>query len=941
MRRLRLPLALALSACASAPPEAPRGVLVRSTPASVGGEVPLSPYAILLPPNPAGRSVDLSAGRAGVLLQGRRVVVDRRGTLLELAEDPFAVNRVEELSERAGYLFLTSTGVGVAPHFTGEMRTIATGAFEDVTLGPGFVLARRSDGVVIAADLASGAPKKGLPLGFADVAAVGRRAIGLGHGGRVFATSDGDRWSDVTSRLDWTPTAVVADGDALFALSAVSSVAARLGDDGFTPAPMPQAPPPKDTLWPRSQHPLRAIATRGAPYGEDRAIVAEGGSVFVVSLRTAEVLESERGVLPPDRECAAIEAPGEVLFLCGTASGSAVFARSLQGGSTEHERSFLAPASFHVGADGALLFSGSCSLATSSPGTACIREEDGSWVEASRPEIADRPPEAPLRIVGWVPKPSGALMIVVGSGGGVWDLQTGTKTTFEDAEIQRLEALFSTSGHVIQRFAVEPGGAIAGLAQSGHGFRVYLESKRIELSPFHFPSAQHTGARVLASQGDRLFQSFDYGFSYREVVPPPLPGQTIPRACTAVGCVLGELARIGWPSKAPDTESAVRRPSHASVPPLAPAPRPLLRCELAGPAARKALPSGDERFGFGAELLRADGGATFAFFPRSVANPHAGDVEASNLRAMINGRLPAPSAGGAALGPNDTWRVRVLEPFDPKATVREATLRLRDVFDAVHAVGGPAPDIALSAEQGASLVVAGDPPSTLLSLGEGLAIWVRAPAPPLALSLGEGFFDVIVSAAQTGPDEVTVLTAGDEAAAIALGRGRVERRFAAGPPPDADVPLTPDALAVGASGELAMIRVTTRAPPSADAPALLLRPNAVPAALAPWSTLAVAGAPECEGMKGYRAVIATAEPWLRLGADDDLDTHRVGFALVRWSSERVCLDAIEVPAHAFDLDIGTVESYVAARFGKDGGAAHLFVAEGATLLEPRTCTIVP
>lgn len=941
MRILPLSLALVVTACASAAPEEPRGPRATpSAPAAAEREGPPSEYAIFLPQSPAGRVVDLTAGRSGVLLSGQRVVVDARGSVLELPADPFSVTRVEELPERAGYLFLTSVGVGVASHFSGELRLIATGAFEDVTLGPGFVLARRSDGTLVAADLASGAPRKGLPLGFADVATTGRRALGLGHGGRVFATSDGERWSDVTGRLDWTPTRVVREGDALLAVSPTQSLAARFGDGGFTPAAIPEGKRAADPLWPRSHSPVRAALTRGAPYGVDRAIVAEAGSVFVVSLRTAEVLESERGVLPPERECEATEVAGAVLFLCATAAGSAVFSRALDGGPTEIERSFHSPGSFHVGAEGAIVFSGPCSGATSPPGTACVREADGSWLEAARPEIADRPPEAPLRVVAWVPKPSGALMIVAGSGGGVWDLTSGEKTALAEVDVQRLEALFSTSGHVIRRFAVDRDGTIRGIAQSGHGFRVHPGDRRIELSPFHFPSAQPAGALVLASQGDRLFQSSDHGFSYVEVAPPPLAGHSPPRACTAVGCALGEIARIGWPASPPDDGAPARRRSFASTPPVAAVARPMLRCEIAGVAARKALAPSDERFGFGAELLPGAEGATFAFFPRAAANPFAGDLEAANLRAMITGRLPVSAAGGA-LGANETWRVRVLEPFDPRATVREATLRLRDVFDAVHAVGGTAPDVSLSAERGASLIVAGDPPSTLLGVADGLAIWVRPPAAPLALSLGEGFFDTIVSAVQTGPDELTVLTSGDTLAAITLGRGRTEKRLEPAPPPDAGAPLTPDALAVGPDGDLATIRVPTSSPPTAEAPALLLRPNAAPVALAPWSTVAVAGAGPCETMKGYRAVIVTPEPWLRLGAADDLESQRLGFALVRWSAERVCLDAVEVPAHSFDLDIGTVESYMAARFGKEGGAAHLFVAEGATLLEPRTCSIVP
>jgi hypothetical protein len=104
--------------------------------------------------------------------------------------------------------------------------------------------------------------------------------------------------------------------------------------------------------------------------------------------------------------------------------------------------------------------------------------------------------------------------------------------------------------------------------------------------------------------------------------------------------------------------------------------------------------------------------------------------------------------------------------------------------------------------------------------------------------------------------------------------------------------VNPDAIAVGGDGKLRVLRLPPGSdPPTADNPAWLLADDTAPLELAPWSTLQVASSAACAGGDGFRAVIQTQRPWLRL---DGANSRSSMTALVRWSTERVCLEAVEL-----------------------------------------------
>ncbi len=945
-----LVLGCVVAGCASAPaPDTQRAHPRGSAEVTSAAEPPASTYLPRVPPrSQVGRSFPLPDGTTGFFLGTRRAVFDPKAPAPIVADDPVAVHRAMELTKGDGFLFFTSLGLARAKEFAGPLEQLTTGTFQSVWVGPGFVLTRDHDGERQAIDLTTRQPRKGLPVGLVAVASDGALTVGLAEGGRTLRSTDrGATWKDVTADLAWTPTRVeLVEGEVVVS-SASLGQAARATASSFDPRPIPRtvAPRTDESGWPSSSSPLEAVARRGAAWSEGRAIVAEGGSVFVVSLRSGAIVEREPGVLPPDQPCDATSTSKATLFICPTNFGPAVYQRRHGTKKTELDRSFSTHGTFHRGAGDSLLFTAPCSGA-GKIGVACVRKSDGAWTEIGRPEVGDAPPDAPLQVAAWIPKEDGALLLVSGKQGGLWDATSADRTSLEEADVARIRALLSgASTTIVDRFSVTSDGSIVGLGSDSAGFRITKGGKVIERSPFRFHNLGIAGRHVLAYQQDRLWQSSDWGMTFAEVEPPPPPASPVTPACSEVGCVLHEWVRVGWDATPPSDASArPTRSTHANPPPARDRPLPTLRCVTAGAATRRVATKEDERPGFGPETLRLLDGDHVTFFPRGYAIGPAGTTEAANLRAALTGRVPEVTREGASFGATPPLRLRTLTPFDPKGAVQDGTVRLSDLLDAARSVGGGPPDVTPAEHRGHSLIVLSDPPSTLLAPPSAPLLWVRGRGAPLALSLGADPRGLtVVAAVQTGPDELTALAQDYTGAGFlrVLSRGRAEEAAISPPTIDGAPTLTPDSLAVGPDGRLGVLRIPTRTPPSQENPAFLLRPGTPPQPLAPWSTLAADGTPACEGMKGHRAVVATPSAWITTGIPLSGSVDAISFARVRWGTDRICLEAIELHAHEYDLGHITAASYMVARFGKDPAAGHLFTADGSELREPRSCTLDP
>ncbi|HTJ84106.1 MAG TPA: hypothetical protein VL400_20445, partial [Polyangiaceae bacterium] len=799
----------------------------------------------------------------------------------------------------------------------------------------------------------TGKPFVGLPLGAAKVAvdASGRAAL-VAEGGRAFV-SDGARWSDVTAKVPLAVSDIVERDGALYFVDASSS-AARLDPAGPILASLPPldtAAPRNDPRWRPSGSPLEAAVATGAPWADGQAIVAAAGSVYVVSTSSGAVVDVEDGAVPPDAACEATRLGDRVLFLCQGSGVATAFARAAGSRKTELEHSFASEGTFVRGAGDALLFMGPCAPRTTPPSrpdaVACARIEGRGWTELDRSgEISDTPPGQPLRVAAWIPKNDGATIVLGGKDGGLMDATTGARDKLDAEDATRLEALFQISGRVSDRSAVLADGTIVGFGRDGVGFRVTNGGRVIERSAFRMQSPVTSGARALARASatpDSLWLSSDYGFTYAEIAGTPLASES-PSACSDVGCTFRSWLRVGWDTTAPLPPAARRANVGPSV--ASSAQLPLLSCKLTGTMTRKAVAPGG-RFGFGAELV-TDETTFLGIYPRGGGTGILGPFEALDLRAAITGKAASPDAVDK---PSATFtqprRLRWVEPFDGKGTVREATLKLSDLFDAARSAGGTPPDPTATDDRGLAVVVGSrDDDATVIVSGSQLPlIWARGKDKPVVMSAGLDAQNLTLeSAVRVAPDAVTALF-GDGSGTVhvrTLGPGRTDELFALPPPPSSELaPQTPDTVALSDDGAIGVIRVLGFGAPTSSAPALLLLPGAAPVALAPWSTLEDATSPACAAGHGFHAVITSRAPWVRFGAPLEDGSDHVMIAKVRWGTDRVCLDGIEVSAVTHDLPEGlTVESYIAARFGKDASAGHVMVAEGAELREPRTCSLV-
>jgi hypothetical protein len=127
-----------------------------------------------------------------------------------------------------------------------------------------------------------------------------------------------------------------------------------------------------------------------------------------------------------------------------------------------------------------------------------------------------------------------------------------------------------------------------------------------------------------------------------------------------------------------------------------------------------------------------------------------------------------------------------------------------------------------------------------------------------------------------------------------------------------------------------------------------LKPGEPPVELAPWSTVELASSPACASGDGYRAVVQTPAPWVDVEGAAFKFVRPGMAAVVRWSTERVCLEAIEA---GFRMEEGSgvgfegdlpVYVMVVARFVGDGAGAGV-VGTGAEerIRQPARCELLP
>lgn len=981
---------LALAACgAGAPALAP----------------PLSSSASPLPPGAPPRYVALAPtwieraadGADRVLVNGRRMEL-RGMEMVRLGppEPEFDGGaRVPSWAPAgaAPYRFWRGGEVYAADTFDGELRRVGAlpaqprGTF-DWLGGVGLVL----PGGALVAPSGGGAPARlGAPPFVHAVAADARRALVITALGHARLTLDGGvSYRDVGAELGGAValevrgddiTAVLPDGrearvDAGGAITAARAGLGHSSARGRRPADEPDRFPTVPT-----SRALDAALRAGVPLPDGGAVLAEDG--FVARLDLATLRATSVAALDPalaGADCSPLRTADALLLACADHERASVVD---VGGAPRTERTFdLAGApdlDRFVGVDGeALGYLGPCDgpapprdeldvFSGGEPYNAsrkrtpvfCARAGRDAWIE-HRLDPADA-----TDVIAWIPRAGGGAVALVARWGPLLDdrERVTVRGPLRVVRVARSEPPFAISPYgwepatVLDRaLRIGPDDAIEGwLTATGNGVGVLAVSidARGHASALPGPpraaAITSAGPFALAQADDgKLWETTDGGHRWIAVAPPPGARLGAPvTECSLAGCRLGPYARLGWSppggaSATPDAVTSIAPSIATSPPPRHAPPRAVVRLSCA--------------FDGAPEGQRVEGSAGFGY--TRVAQPRGGvPVKIGQLGVAVMPPSGAflPSLGDVEIG----W----VPPLDTSAVVRRATVSLARL---ALVPGGPR---AHEARLG-----------WLLTPGGGLATFPVGPPGPclsgllelagISRPLGGCVDDPSVGVDLGG--RVILLHAGRDA--LVISAVEVSARL---PGPGARVgpalPVATRELGVTAVGG-ALAAFTFGVGARAGAPVMVVLDRSGEASLAAidpergtlgaeerlqtLSRAALGSDPACAPRADEATVVLPFEDLIGLGRKalrGIASTGGPGVAVLRWSRERACLDAVELPVRdeRFDESQGSYEPQgvlrkIIARFDGHGGhggkrgATLLLVANGSEVRQRLLCSaLVP
>ena len=534
---------------------------------------------------------------------------------------------------------------------------------------------------------------------------------------------------------------------------------------------------------------------------------------------------------------------------------------------------------------------------------------------------------------------------MAGPEAGVYDATHGSFTHFSNDAHKRESGVFSQpTDVVVNDFALNDDGNIVGYLGRA-SFSLHRDGA-VEHPAYDFTARVSAGANgVAVDRNGRLWQSRDYGQSWHEVQGPPgasAKRRPRPERCSRVGCSFGPWLRIGFP----DTSPRASELSEAPAPPASVSPAlPRLSCTATAPPktrwvtrARNAAGGLIEEFDFGARKfhVREEGAASAATWavPGTLdSSPRAATILETELVSMTMPRFASLVSQPRV--------VRFSEFLGPTAVV-ESRFTWQDVLRAGAHAGepeAPASDRKSAAPVLSSQVGASD--GLLLETNlAGVLLWARANKPARVLDPEVPGTEPLAAQVR-GKDELVALLESDDCAARVVVSDSAGTRSVLELPRRASrrsCPVNNDALAVGADGSLAVLRLPSREPATKDDPALVLRPGQQPLALAPWSTLEALDA--CpKDFAGWRALVHVG-PWLALTLPGVEVTEKTDlFAAVRWSETALCVEAIEMDAGALVLNNEEIATRLFARFTGQPMASRRGFALGAEHDQPLSCKL--
>ena len=915
-----------------------------------------------------------------------------------------------------GFVFQTHSALYTSPTFDGPLHPLVSlpGEIGSISFGPQGILIRGSDGQRWYVDARTGNAAPMNPPGLVDIASLsdGRAAAIAEFGSALISTDGGVHWQDVTHQLPGPPSDVIVVEDELyFMTSSARSDVVRVDVGGglvaYDKTPTVETPllRPRDARWnDRYETPLRHALRLGIPIDERSALVVDGGNIDTVDMMTGELLDVQSGKLPPESQCEGVRTHDDVLFVCSQANVPSFVASHVLGEKPVVEITFGTEGIFYAGDDGSLAFGGPCTGGTVSAKIVCVRTPSGAWQEFDLENVSDAGAQSDA--LRWVPRLDGSVVAIVATPKmGTIDVHTGELRAWDESVSQYSSSIRGQQnngrdGHIVDRvWTTLPAGGLRGWVDGG-AIDVSSEGD-VTVSPFKFERAGRlveAGQYALAVHDGRIWQTLDRGTTWIEVAPP-LSAKPVdpsgkrpeinPRSCSAVGCDLLDWYRIGWSPLAPTPRPP---PKLAAPAPHLRAPiTPSIDCKIEGAMAvnetvRSDSSPDDMLLGLGKAPVTTSSEQEHlhTVFARVLVNPpHStdatGDPGQDALRALLYGYATSNDDGDriTVLGPNkDAMALKRLvafvPPFDPLQQVRKTSVAISEIVVAGRSIGLGTMDVLAEDPSVATTMIPvlgldpTQPADMLMSGSTGMVALLRASNahPHVAMRVKRGDDIYLTSAAQFGADDIALLEIGDDGTGHVMkwsGSG-VSDLFEVPPPPSNELyPANPDAIAIGARSDIAVLRTPSGGtPPTEQDPALVYGSSGAPIALAPWSTMTLANDPACRALAalapndpngGWRAIIQTAAPWVSINSPGlTADPEAPSLLRVRWTQTRVCLEAAEVrlptarlrtqqknegsSTVAIDLD---AQTWLVARWTGTPSATRASIMLGSEMRQPLDC----
>lgn len=741
----------------------------------------------------------------------------------------------------------------------------------------------------------------------------------------------------------------------------------------------------------RETTPLQSAVLAGAALPDGTAFGAMQGVTARIDLKLGTVVSVATDWLPMSLQCQPVRVDDGVLFACiwdQYEGYGAYVLKSVNGQPPRLEHSFSDEGNFIADDHGAIAYVGSCEAkpkvidfndpsrfeapAEAAPKlTLCVRRGEGEWVER---EVD--PPEG-TTMFGWVPRKDGSAVALVLAGeteeGATLPPLRGAPRVSDRGSVRviRLHREFegwywskppargyrggrSASSIVDKTFRVTEGGGLLGwLAtatesssdEPGVRAPVTLDAEGKptvrELPPDLAATAVTGDFGIAVTRTGRLFETLDHGLSWRDAGISPVPPQWFSGGCSALGCALGGMVRLGWGEQGVQASVSVGR-----EPPADPAPPivPRLKCVPVGapialpvpppvpPGAKMSLVTG---YGETVEIVR-DASAPEPPPPSATASPY-GPYGMPPPSPTSTSAATAPTSSAAAGKPvkvtAPTLRTHTLIwrlPFDPFAEPR----RLNATDASLVATNRRATATPLLAEDGqVALLVFADASELLVGASQVSVL------PPFELR----------RYMYTDTSAMTGLTLGADRALILADlrrRTTLEEHGKAPQPPPFYVGLERDllrrrqlSLARREDGATGVLVFDGSAPETVGVAEVDRQGASIGPVqrLAPWSTLTAGDDPRCDRRRGWRGlVVMDPVAWLALDPTGLPGTTlgRQGIARVLWGEERVCLEGLDVVAFDSRRRLDSGASALVARWSSGAGKGGATGATGAALRSP-------